>query len=176
MIMFASIFGFGFAILLISLFFGQDVDADVDVDVDVDVDGDVGHGPSIFSVKMAALLMVGFGATGFGFRATTDFSMFQSSLAGFVGALILSSIGYFILRMFYASQASSTISDRDIVGQKGNLIDRIEGNQNGQISCFIAGREFTFLARSTNGESIDKGAIVRITDKTGNIVSVEKIN
>ena len=171
MIIFATIFGIGFIILLISLIFG----GDADVDTHVDANTDVGHGPSILSVKMIALLMVGFGATGFGFRATTDYTMFQSSMTGVVGAIVLSSIGYFILRVFYTSQASSTVEDSDIIGQQANLIDMIDNARNGQVSCIIRGREFTFLARSNDGQSINKGAMVRITGKTGNIVSVEKI-
>ncbi|MFH2034956.1 MAG: NfeD family protein [Candidatus Zixiibacteriota bacterium] len=171
MIIFASIFGFGFLILLISLIFG----GDADIDADVDIDSDIGHGPSIFSIKMIAMLMVGFGATGFGMRATTDWTMFQSSMAGMVGAVVLGSIGYLILRMFYASQASSTIDDSDIIGQQANLIDMIDNTRNGQISCIIRGREFTFLARSSDGQTINKGAIVKITGKTGNIVTVEKV-
>ncbi len=170
MLIFALIFGLGFIILLISLVFG-----DADADFDVDVDADVGHGPSIFSVKMFALLMVGFGGTGFGIRATTDFSMLQSSLTGVAGALVLCTMGYFILRMFYGSQASSTIGDSDIIGQTANLIDMIDNGATGQVSCIVRGREFTFLARSSSGESINKGAVVKIVGKTGNIVTVEKI-
>jgi len=171
MVIFVVIFGVGFAILLISLIFG----GDAEIDADVDFDADMGHGPSIFSVKMAALLMVGFGATGFGFRATTDYTMFQASMAGVAGALILSTIGYLILRVFYTSQASSTVTDSDIIGQNANLIDMIDNGGKGQVSCMIRGREFTFLARSTDGKPIKKGALVKIVGKTGNIVSVEKI-
>lgn len=173
MIIFASIFGIGFAILLISLIFGGDADADIDGDVNVDAD--VTHGPSILSIKMVALLMVGFGATGFGVRTTTGWSMFQASMAGVVGAIILSTIGYLILRAFYASQASMTIGDSDIIGVDANLIDKIDSGHNGQVSCMIRGREFTFLARSHDGQSIEKGAVVRIVGKTSNVVTVEKI-
>lgn len=172
MIIFATIFGLGFAVLLISLFSGGDTD--VDVDGDVSLDTDVAHGPSVFSIKMVALLMVGFGATGFGVRATTDWSMFQASMAGIVGAVILTSIGYVILRAFYTSQASMTIGDSDIIGVEANLIDKIDGSHNGQVSCMIRGREFTFLARSHDAQTIEKGAIVKIVGKTGNIVTVEK--
>jgi len=173
MVIFASIFGVGFAILLISLIFGSD--GDVDVDADVDMHSDIGHGPSVFSFKMIAMLMVGFGATGFGFRATTDYTMFQASMAGVVGALILTALGYFIMRAFYTSQASSTISNDDIIGQEASLIDMIDNGHNGQVLCVIREREYTFLARSSDGQTIAKGAIVKIVGKIGNIVTVEKI-
>jgi hypothetical protein len=169
MIIFLTIFGVGFAILILSLIFGGDGD------VDADVDSDVGHGPSILSLKTIALFAVGFGAVGFGIRSTTDMTMFQSSMAGLGGAIVLGTIGYFVLKLFYSSQASSTISDNDIIGCTANVIDAVSGGTTGQVSCVIRGREITYLARSHTGVDIPKGAVVKITAKTGGIVTVEQI-
>jgi len=169
MIIFATIFGIGFLILVISLIFGTDHD------FDVDADADAGHGHGIFSVKLVALLLVGFGATGFGARSTTDWSMFKCSMAGVGGAAIVGLIGWVILRAFYASQESSTVNDEDIIGQTANLIDAIGENQNGQIACIIRGREFTFLARSTDGKAIKRGTPVKIIAKTASVVTVQPI-
>lgn len=171
MIIFATIFGIGFTILIFSLLFGQDTDADADIDGDIDG----GHGPNIFSVKMLALLMVGFGALSFGVRATSDASMFVSSMAGVGGAAVVGAIGYIIIRAFYASQTSSTITDDEIIGAVATLIDAIPENGNGQISCVIRGREITFLARSRDGERIKRGAPVKVISKTASMVVVEKI-
>ncbi|MEE9553822.1 MAG: NfeD family protein [candidate division Zixibacteria bacterium] len=165
MIIFATIFGVGFLILIFSLIFGHDIDADVDADVE--------GGPSIFSVKIISLLMVGFGALSFGVRATTEATMFISSMAGVGGALVVGGIGYAIIRVFYASQASSTITDRDIIGSIATLIDAIPENGNGQVSVVLRGREITFLARSKDNSSINRGNPVRILSKSGNIVTVE---
>lgn len=173
MLIFATIFGVGFFILLLSLVFGHDTDVHIDADVS-GVDTDV-HGPSVFSVKMVSLLMVGFGAVGFGARATTDWSMAKSSLAGVCGAAALGVAGYLILRMFYASQASSTIGDDDIVGCEANLIDSIAGAEYGQAACVIRGREITFLARSADGKSIGRNTPVRIVRKAAGVVTVEPI-
>ena len=168
MVIFATIFGVGFMILIFSLIFGHDIDADVDGDV-----GDGAGGPSIFSVKIISLLMVGFGALSFGVRATTEATMFVSSMAGVGGAVVVGAIGYFIIRLFYASQASSTIMDRDIVGCAATLIDAIPENGNGQVSCILRGREITFLAKSKDGVAIERGSSVRIISKTSNMVTVE---
>ncbi len=173
MAIFITIFGMGFLILIISLIFGHDTDVHVDVDAS---GADVGHGPGIFSVRLFALAMVGFGAVGFGVRATTEWTMFQSSMAGIAGALGIGAIGYFILRVFYASQESSTISDRDIIGGEAYLTDAISGGQNGQVACIIRGREITFLARSSDGNPIARNAPVRIVGKSGSIVTVEPID
>jgi membrane-bound ClpP family serine protease len=170
MIIFATIFGIGFTILIFSLIFGHDVEADADIDGDVDG----GNGPSVFSVKMIALLMVGFGALSFGVRATTDSTMLVSSLAGVGGAAVVGAVGYVIIRVFYSSQASSTITDRDIVGCVATLIDAIPENGSGQVSCIIRGREITFLARSQDGQMIERGTSVRVLSKTANVVFVEK--
>jgi len=166
-IIFASIFGVGFGMLILSLVFGADGDFDFDADID--------HGPSIFGAKMIALLMVGFGAAGFGMRATTEVSMSTASLVGAGGALVMGIIGYVILRMFYSSQASSTITDQDILGSTGNLVDGIEDDQYGQVALIVGGREILFLARSEDSSSIDRGAPVRILSKAGNVVTVKQL-
>ena len=169
MLIFATIFGIGFLILLFSMIFGHDSDMHIDSgDFDTDLSG-----PSIFSVKMFALLMVGFGAAGFGLRATTDYSMLQSTVGGVGGAVSVGSYGYFILRVFYTSQETSTISDADLIGHTAQLIDAIGEGTNGQIACIIRGREITYLARTQDRTTIAKGTQVKIISKTGNIVTVK---
>jgi len=167
MVIFATIFGIGFVILIFSLIFGHDVDTDTHIDHD-------GGGPSIFSVKMISLLMVGFGALSFGVRATTEASMFASSMAGVGGALVVGAMGYFIIKAFYASQSTSTITDSDIIGSRATLIDAIPDNGSGQASCIIRGREITFLARSKDGRAVNRGSSVRIVSKAGNVVTIER--
>jgi membrane protein implicated in regulation of membrane protease activity len=167
-VIFVTIFGVGFFILLMSLIFGHDVDTDTDV-----MDHDVSHGPSVLSLRMIALFMVGFGAVGFGMRATTTAGMMASTAAGLGGALVVGVIGYVILRAFYSSQASSTITDDDIIGVTANLVDAISEGGNGQVSCVLRGREMTFLARSKDGQPIPRGKPVRVVGKTGHIVTVE---
>lgn len=172
MIIFASIFGVGFLTLILSLIFGTDHD----IDVHDDIGGGGDHGPSVFSAKMVALAMVGFGAVGFGFRATYEWSMFRSSMAGIGGAIAIGIIGYFILRAFYASQASSTINDSDIVGVSGNVIDAIGKTDYGQITCVVRGREMTFMARTTDSEPIQRNSPVKVVSKSGPVVTVSRID
>ncbi len=168
MMIFVSIFAVGFVILILSMIFGHDGD------VDVDADG-LDHGPSIFSVKLIALIMVGFGAGGFGLRATTEYGMFAASMTGVGGSIVVGLLGYLILRTFHRSQASSTIVDQDIVGSDANLLDGIDGDGRGQVSCVLRGREITFLARSRDGQSIKRGTPVKIISKTATVVTVEPI-
>lgn len=170
MVIFATIFGVGFVVLLFSLIFG----GDAEVEADVGVDADTGSGgPNIFSVRMVAMLMVGFGAVGFGTRASTDATMFISSMAGVGGAIVVGVIGYVIIRAFYASQESSTITENDIMGRTANLIDAITEGGTGQVACIVRGREITYLARSKDGNAINRGVPVRIVSKAGNTVTVE---
>ncbi len=171
---FASIFGVGFVILLFNLIFGGDADADADVDAIDDIDGS--SGPSIFSLKMVSMLAVGFGSVGFGMRATTEASMLQSSLAGIGGALVVGIVGYLILKVFYASQYNSTITDNDIIGATANLIDAIPENGLGQVACILRGREVTYRARTADGKSVSRDIPVRIVNKTGDTVTVEPTN
>jgi len=171
-LIFATLFGVGFLLLIGSLIFGHDTD--VDADVDMDVDTDASGGAHIFSIKMISLLMVGFGAFSFGVRSSTAATMFVSSMAGIGGAILVGIVGYVIIRMFYSSQASSTITNADVIGSSATLIDGIAENGIGQASCVLRGREITYLARSRDGGAIKRGTAVRIITKTGNIVIVEE--
>jgi membrane protein implicated in regulation of membrane protease activity len=172
LVIFATIFGVGFVILIVSLLSGGD--AGHGIDAGVDADTDLGHiGPGIISVKMIALVMIGFGAFSFGVRSTTEASMFLSSMAGVGGAIVIGFFGYLIIRGFYSSQASSTISEQDIIGASANLIDAIPKGGLGQVACILRGREITYMARSRDGRAIGRGTIVRIIGKSGNSVIVE---
>ncbi len=177
MLIFATIFGVGFLLLILNLIFGHDVDHGFDHDVSGGADhGDgTGHGPSVFSVRMIALLMVGFGALSFGVRATTSASMFISSMFGVAGAIVIGAVGYFIIRAFYANQASSIITDNDLIGCTATLLDAIPENGFGQIACVLRGREITYLARSRNNRAVARGTSVRVVGKSGNTVEIEPI-
>ena len=170
MILFATIFGVGFVLLIASLFFGGD-------GFDADMDHDIGHvdGPSIFSFRVISLLMVGFGAFAFGVRATTEASMFASSMSGVGGALVVGIIGYLIIRAFYSRQAGATIQSQQIVGQHGVLIDAIPVGGRGQVGLMIQGREYTFLARTADGGALGRDDRVRVVSFVGNIVVVEPV-
>jgi hypothetical protein len=172
-IVFATIFGVGFLILILSMIFGADADGDFDTGADF---SDGGHGPGILSIKMLALLMVGFGAVGFGVRTTTEWTMFQASAAGLGGAVAVGIAGYLILRMFYASQASSTITDSDLLGLTAHTSDAISEGGYGEISCSVRGRAITFLARSADGKAIPRLTPVRIVSKSSGIVTVTPLN
>jgi hypothetical protein len=167
---FITIFGVGFLLLIMSLIFGHDVEIEADVEVDAGISG-----PNIFSVKMISLLMVGFGSMSFGVRATTEASMFMASMAGIGGAVVVGAIGYFIIRAFYASQASSTVTDQDVIGVEARLIDSVAEGGYGQIACILRGREMTYMARSKDGKAINQSVPVRVIGKTGSTVTVEPI-
>lgn len=169
MLIFVTIFGVGFLLLILNLMFGHDFEHEFDSSLDHDT------GPNIFSIKMIALLMVGFGAASFGARATTKASMLQSSFAGVGGAIVVGIVGYLIIRAFYASQGSSTVTNQDLIGCTATLIDAISEKGTGQVSCILRGREMTYLARSKDGKAIAKGTPVKVISKTGNIVAVEPI-
>ena len=102
---------------------------------------------------MIALLMVGFGCGGYGIRATTEASMLLSTMAGLGGALIMGLVGYALIRMFYTSQASSTVTDQEIIGHEATLLNSVPSDGVGQVSCTVHGREITYMARSSGGKA-----------------------
>ena len=170
MIIFATIFGVGFLLLIVSLIFGHDTDVGADGDLH-----DGPSGPSVFSVKMISLFMIGFGAVSFGVRVTQEATMFVSSMAGTGGAVVIGIAGYFIIRAFYTSQVSSTITDQDLIGCTATVLDTIVADGQGQVACILQGREITYLARSSDGQAISRGRSVKIVRKSGTIVTVEPI-
>lgn len=173
MLLFATIGILGFTILLISLFFAHDHDHDFS-GTDHDALGDGDGGPSIISVKMLAMAMVGFGVTGFGVIAGTDWTMLVASLLGMGGAFVMALIGYAVIKSIWKQQASSTITRSDIIGAVGHLIDAIPPNGVGQVACSVRGREDTYMARTKDGHAIPLGHTVKIIDKVGQHVIVEE--
>ena len=172
MLIFVSIFGMGAIVLIFNLVFGHDTDSDLSGGGDIDG----ADGPSVFSARMISLLLIGFGAVGFGMRTTTDASMAISSLAGLAGAIVMGGIGFVILRAFYSTQASSTVTDRDVVGSTGHLTDAIPEGKLGQMSCEVRGQSVTFIARSDGNRAISRGAQVQIIGKSGGTVTVKELN
>ena len=171
--MFIIIGGLGFLILLISAVFGHDHDHDfADHDHDGMHDGD--KGPSVFSIKMFAIAMVGFGGTGFGFQTGTDWPTSLVTLAACGGALVMGALGYVIIKSFWGQQTSSTVKASDIIGCTGRLVDAIPQNGVGQVECPVRGRQDMFLARTNDGHAIASGRTVKIIEKSGQHVIVEE--
>jgi membrane-bound ClpP family serine protease len=165
----------GFVVLFLVLITGGDHDVEHEVDVGHEIDtGDIDHGPSLISIKMLCLIAIGFGVAG-AIAKYNGGNITTSSIWGIGGAAVLGAIGYFLLGIFYRSQASSTITDRDYLGITGRLTVGIPEGGKGQMICVLGGRTFTLTAQSKNEEEIAVNSAVKVVEKIGDTVIVEKI-
>src|SRR5215813_6549025 len=147
MIIFISLAIAAFLIVGGTFLFGHDHDVGHDHgDVSHDVDG--GHAEptiSIFSTKVLATLVMGFGAAG-AVAMHYGASYITASLIGVGAGIILGGIMYFILEMFYQQQSSSLVPTSDAVGCSGSVTITIGEGTNGEVGIFMDGQYRNFSA------------------------------
>jgi membrane-bound ClpP family serine protease len=95
---------------------------------------------------------------------------------GVVGGFIIGVLGWQILCVFYKQQASSTVTDEDLL--KANLAEvktAIPASGVGQICVVVKGQRRYLSARSQGGTPIEEGAAVKIVGcPGGDAVLVQK--
>ena len=191
----------GFFLLVFSAIFGGETDGDADhIEIHCDVDHDIGHdishefhaesdhdhsdaghdsdghNPSIFNMKVISIFMTSFGMTGVVCQRM-GYSTLTSTLAGLMVGVILGAIGWWIVRIFFISHASSTISDQDLVGCHGKISIDIPNEAFGEVEVMTKSQRLFLLARSADGSSIPKGVPVQIVRSADGflVVVVDKI-
>jgi len=182
MLVFLTIGGVGFIVLLLSFLVGELAEHGGDLvhelgDHDVgDHDVEHGHGgPSIFSMRIIAAFATGFG--GFGAIARYyEISYMLSSLIGLASGLAVGAIVYFIVKFLFTQQASSAVEVGTLVGREATVDVIIPAGSMGKIQLTAKGGTVSLMAKSGNGEAIQHGAIVTIKSVVGDIVIVETTN
>jgi membrane-bound ClpP family serine protease len=149
-------------------------------------DGDVGHGDlghdmdaagdeptiSVFSTKVIATLLMGFGAAG-AIAMHYGASYITASLVGVFCGVVLGGIMYFILEMFYSQQSSSLVATNSAVGCTGAVTVTIGDGEPGEVGLYLEGQYRTFSATSENGKPIAKGKNVLVVKTVGSHLVVE---
>ena len=163
----------GFLFLLISLVVGDlfeqfdfdaDHDFDIDHDFDLDHDFDGAHGSfGVFNSRVLSVFLTAFGGIGaaslqFGYGGV--FSTILGVGGGVLFGAIVFAFGYFL----YSQQASSSVTNRDLVGRTAKVIVGIQPNNIGQISCRIGDENVEKLARTRDGSEIRLGEKVFIEE------------
>jgi membrane-bound ClpP family serine protease len=158
----------GVVFLFISLFVGHDSE----VNIDAEIEG----GPSFLSFRSLSVFLTAFGAVGaipsYYFPGTKGIALF-SSVLGILSGVVMCGIYLVAMRMVYGQQASSLITDKDLIGAEGRVTIAIPENGLGEITCLIGPQATRRMARS--GKAIDEGTIVRIRELHGDVVVVEPI-
>jgi membrane-bound ClpP family serine protease len=174
MMVFISIALAAFIIVAGSFLFGHDGDVGHDGDdMSHDTDGG-GSEPtiSVFSTKVIATLLMGFGAAG---AIATHYgaSYVIASLIGVLCGVVLGGLMYFILELFYNQQSSSLVATSAAVGCTGAVTVSIGEGAPGEVGLFLEGQYRTFSATSNDGRPIAKGQSIMVVRNVGSHLVVE---
>ncbi len=168
---FLAVFGAGTVYTLVSILFGGDHDVhDLDAHVDLHADAH-GEGPSFFGLRGIMLFCVGFGAVGYITFVYTQKLLF-SAAAGLVGGAALMVPGVMIIRFFFRSQYSSTLTEQDFAGASGNVVTSIPQGGLGEVTVQVKDRTLTRPARAEDDAPLRTGASVVVVNSRGNVLIV----
>ena len=164
---FLVIGGIGFVFLLVSLVVGDIFEmfggaADL---------GDPGVDFGFLDSRVLAVLITAFG--GFGaIAAQMGVGAVGSSLIGLLGGVIFAAVVSLFGRFLVGQQASSTVTDNDLIGRTAQVTVAIKPGQVGQVTCRVGDERVERIARSRDGALIDAGAIVKVDSIAGDSVIV----
>jgi membrane protein implicated in regulation of membrane protease activity len=174
MLIFIAIAIGAFGLIAGSFLLGHDNDTDHDA-------GDAGHEISaehdatisVFSTKVLATFLMGFGAAG-ALGIHYGANQLVASLIGAACGLFLAALMYLVLGLFYRQQASSLVATSSAIGGLGTVTVGIDEGQLGEVSLCVNGQYNTYSASSVDGQPIAKGQVVRVRRTLGSQLVVEK--
>jgi membrane protein implicated in regulation of membrane protease activity len=168
MTIFLAIGGLGFLFLLISLVVGDLFEA---FGFDFATNLDPGHDFGLFDSRVIAIFLTAFG--GFGAIAVSlGFAAPGSALFGIFGGALFGALVFYFGRFLYRQQASSSVTEEDLIGRTAQVVVAIHAGQIGQIACRVGEERVEKIARAADGREIKTGATVRIESITGEAVIV----
>ncbi len=169
---FLTILGMGFVYIvlgwLLSSILGDHADSH-------SADSSDGHGDShdhnhetvsIFSPKVVAIFMVGFGAGG-AIATHGTFGVVGSTLLGLATGVVFGVLGLTFMRALYSQQASSEIQTSEAIGRRGTVTIDIPQNGVGEVSLSLNGQYMTYSARSMSGVAIPRTHPVTVASTNG---------
>jgi membrane protein implicated in regulation of membrane protease activity len=175
MLVFAAIAIAAFVIVAGSFLFGHDHDMDHDHDLGHDVDaGDSEPTISVFSSKVMATMLMGFGTAG-AIAKYYQANYVVASLVGVLFGLVLAAVMYLILNLFYKQQASSLVATESAVGRTGTVTVSIGEGSMGEVGVHVDGQYCNYSASAADNRPIAKGQPVRVVRTVGSQLIVEPV-
>ncbi len=166
--LFAIIGGVGFIFLIASLILGDIFEM---FGADADIGGD-GADFGLFDSRVIAVFITAFG--GFGvIGAQMGYGAVVSSLFGVLGGVVFGGVVSAFGRFLISQQASSSVTDNDLIGRTAQVTVTIKPGELGQISAKIGDERVEKIARAMGDIEIKPGAIVKIKSIAGDSVIVE---
>jgi membrane protein implicated in regulation of membrane protease activity len=151
-----------------------DVDIDMDVDADVDVDGLEMGGPSLLSLKLILIFLIGFGLCGF--VSAQLKTQVHHVIIGLIGGGALWFVSYQALSWLYRQQSTSQVTAESFVGREGRVTVPIPAGGSGEVYCSIkgTGKSMYLTAQGEDSEKeYAKGDTVTIKSVDGSVAVVE---
>jgi membrane protein implicated in regulation of membrane protease activity len=180
----------GFVFLAISFIFGEfgggvehEIGHDLHVEADHDVSHDLSHetetdhddsgreGPGFFSIRTMSAFVTVFGLSGLmaTLLKTSDIaSVLIGVAAGSVGAVIVHSV----TKLFFRSQASSIITDNDMLNSTGTVLVEVQKEAIGKVRLTVKGSMVEKLATNMDDTIIPVNKKVRVVGFEKNMVIV----
>jgi hypothetical protein len=131
------------------------------------VEGDhTGEVVSVFSPRVIAIFLVGFGAGG-AIATANEMSAFISTISAIVSGLGMGTGGLVVMRMIYKQQVSSDVSTSDAIGSHGTVMVDIVPGSFGSVDVSVRGHVLTLTAYASDpAMTYRKGQRVRIISVT----------
>ncbi|HEX6278917.1 MAG TPA: NfeD family protein [Pyrinomonadaceae bacterium] len=168
LLLFAIIGGIGFLFLLISLVVGDIFEA---VGFDFDAGGDGSTDFGLLDSRVIAVFLTAFG--GFGvIAAQNGYGAVASSITGLLGGVVFAAVVSVFGRFLIGQQASSTVTDDDLVGKTAQVTVAIKPGTVGQITAKIGDERVERIARAKDGLEIAAGTIVKVDSVVGDSIIV----
>lgn len=168
LLLFAIIGGVGFIFLLVSLIVGDIFDA---LGFDLDAGGDGSTDFGLLDSRVIAVFITAFG--GFGvIGAQMGYGAVACSLIGLLGGAVFGGVVSVFGRFLIGQQASSSVTDDDIIGRSAQVTVAIKQGTVGQITAKIGDERVERIARSKDGGEIAAGSIVKVESIIGDSVIV----
>lgn len=169
LVIFAVIGGLGFIFLLASLVLGDLFEM---FGSHADIVADSGLDFGFLDSRVLAVFITAFG--GFGaIGAQMGYGAVVCSLIGLLGGVVFGGVVSLFGRFLIGQQASSSVTDNDLVGKTAQVTVAIKSGEVGQISARIGDERIDRIARSRDGEEIKAGTMVTVAAIAGDSVIVE---
>jgi membrane protein implicated in regulation of membrane protease activity len=79
------------------------------------------------------------------------------------------------MRLIQSQEASSLVTDKDLVGLEGRVSVSIPPDGVGEVACAVGGQMTRRMARTQGRQAVPEGSRVKIMDVYGATVVVEEI-
>lgn len=168
-VIFAIIGGVGFVFLLASLVLGDIFEMFGGA---ADLGGDSGVDFGFLDSRVLAVFITAFG--GFGaIGVQMGYGAAASSAIGLLGGVIFALVVSLFGRFLIGQQASSSVTDDDLIGKTAQVTVAIKPGEIGQITVRIGDERVEKIARSQGDMEMKAGALVKVTAIAGDSVIVE---